>query len=176
MTQAKADIATNKAAIVTINDNIELLAKKTELEAVEKELQDNINAHIKAANAMTYKGGVDGNTNKLPTSNVKVGDTYVVTSAFNGYLPGDLLIAKGDETGIGDAAVITSNLSWDRVVTGYDSYLENKLTAESNVIQLKNYAGNVLPDGEVAFASKEGTITVTTADNTINFEMVWGSF
>ena len=124
---------------------------------------------------MTYKGGVDGVINQLPTSNVKIGDTYVVTEAFNGYLPGDLLIAKGTEGDSGDF-VITSGLAWDRVVTGYDSYLENKLTADSNVIQLKNYAGNVLPDAEVAFASANNTVTISTADNTINLDIVWGTF
>jgi predicted nucleic acid-binding Zn-ribbon protein len=173
ITTLQGDVDKAEADIKDIKDNIELLATKAEVEEVEETLQKNINDHIKAANAMTYKGGVDGVVSKLPTSGVKIGDTYVVTDAFNGYLPGDLLIAKGTE---GDDFVITSGLSWDRVITGYDSYLENKLTAENNVIQLKNYAGNVLPDAEVAFASAKDTVNITTTDNTINLEIVWGTF
>jgi predicted nucleic acid-binding Zn-ribbon protein len=175
ITTLQGDVDKAEADIKDIKDNIELLATKAEVEEVEETLQKNINDHIKAANAMTYKGGVDGVVNKLPTSNVKIGDTYVVTDAFNGYLPGDLLIAKGTE---GDDFVITSGLSWDRVITGYDSYLNPSLKAAGNNIQLVDYTGSNEIGAVKLATDASNTVTITTdADNnTINLSIQWGTF
>ena len=138
-------------------------------------LEKTISSEINAANGMTYKGGVDGVVNKLPTSGVKIGDTYVVTDTFNGYLPGDLLIAKGTE---GDDFVITSDLSWDRVITGYDSYLNPSLKAAGNNIQLVDYTGSNEIGAVKLATDASNTVTITTdADNnTINLSIQWGTF
>jgi hypothetical protein len=137
---------------------------------------DNINDHIKAANAMTYKGAVDGETKNLPTSGVKVGDTYVVTKAFGTYLPGDLLIATGTETGEGDDAVITSGLAWDHVVTGYSSHLEPSMAADNNTIQLKNYAGADLGGVTLTSGNAENLKISTVDEGEIKITLEWGSF
>ena len=160
-----------------VSKTILTLASKEEVGQIEEDLQKNINEHIKAANAMTYKGGVDGVVNVLPTSGVKIGDTYVVTEPFNGWLPGDLLIAKGAETGDGEDAVITSNLSWDRVITGYDAYLNPSLSANTNSVVLNDYAGNQI--SAVQFKPDDAnsiTITTDTTNNSINLSIEWGSF
>ena len=160
-----------------INSTIITLATKDEVEQIEEDLQKNINDHIRAANAMTYKGGIDGVVNVLPTSGVKVGDTYVVTEPFNNWLPGDLLIAKGTETGEGENAVITSNLSWDRVITGYDAYLNPSLSADTNSVVLNDYAGNQISAVQFNTDSANSvTITTNTQNNTINLSIEWGSF
>ena len=160
-----------------INDTIATLATKEALEQAKTDLSADINAHIKAANAMRYMGGVDGETKVLPTTGVKVGDTYVVTKAFGSYLPGDLLVAKGTETGEGDAAVITSGLTWEHVSTGYDAFLENKLEVENNTINLLNYADSVISG--VAFttdAAKSVSISTNATGDAINLSIEWGSF
>lgn len=163
--------------IKDINDAIATLATKDELNQAKTDLSADINEHIKAANAMRYMGGVDGDTKVLPTSGVKVGDTYVVTEAFGDYLPGDLLIAKGTETGTGDDAVITSGLTWEHVSTGYDAFLENKLEADNNTINLLNYADSVIAG--VAFttdAANTVSISTNSAGDAINLSIEWGSF
>ena len=160
-----------------INDTIATLATKEALNQAKTDLSADINAHIKAANAMRYMGGVDGETKVLPTTGVKVGDTYVVTKAFGSYLPGDLLVAKGTETGEGDAAVITSGLAWEHVSTGYDAFLENKLEVKNNTINLLNYADNAISG--VVFttdAAKSVSISTNAAGDSINLSIEWGSF
>ena len=176
MTTAESNIKTLQGNIVDINTTIETLATKKEVEDVEDALMDNINDHIKAANAMTYKGAVNGDTATLPTTGVKVGDTYVVTKAFSTYLPGDLLIATGTETGEGDDAVITSGLKWDHVVTGYSSHLEPSMAAENNTIQLKNYAGADLGGVALTSGNAENLKISTVDEGEIKITLEWGSF
>lgn len=71
--------------------------------------------------AMVYKGVVDGVTNKLPTSNITAGWTYVVSTAGNyagqACEPGDMIIAKETkESGI-------TNSDWN-VING-ENQVEN---------------------------------------------------
>ena len=177
MTTAEGDIN-------ALEDNISKnYATKGELTNVNTNLTNKINDEIKAANAMTYKNGISA-WSELPTvsstQKPKIGDTYVVTKAFtnNGvtYQPGDLLVASGTETGTGSSAVITSNLTWSRVETGYSTELEPSLTAADNVISLNSYTD--APLGNVRLLSECQNLTLTTdaANNTIKFNLVWGSF
>lgn len=176
MGTAENDIKVINDDIKEINDNISELASKNEVDLIEQTLQKNIADHIKAANAMTYKGGVN-KTTPLPTEGVKVGDTYVVTEIFDGYLPGDLLIAKGDETGEGESAVITSNLSWDRVITGYDASLLPSLKANENSIVLNDYADNYISSVQLTSDTANSVSITTNEDNNIiNLSIEWGSF
>jgi hypothetical protein len=177
MTTAEGDI---DALEENITNNY---ATKTELSNVNTTLTNKINDEIKAANAMTYKVGIDAWAD-LPTvssdKKPKVGDTYVVTKAFthNGvtYQPGDLLVASGTETGTGSAAVITSNLTWSRVETGYSTELEPSLTAANNTISLKSYTDAPLGNILLKSATKNLTLTTDAANNTITFDLVWDTF
>jgi hypothetical protein len=160
--------------ISNIKANAETLATKVELNQAKSDLTADINAHIQAANAMRYIGSVNGKDKVLPSLGVKVGDTYVVSEAFGSYLPGDLLIAKGDETGVGEDAVITANLAWEHVSTGYDAKLENSLKAEGNTISLLNYAD--APLAGVSFVSETVSIAANSANDALEMNIVWGSF
>ena len=133
---------------------------------------------------MTYQGGVKA-YNELPTLNVQVGDTYIATEAFTYTVDdntvqvyaGDLLIAKGDETGEGNDAVITANLAWEHVSTGYDESLQDSLKAENNAIHLLDYADNAISG--VAFTTdtaKSVSISTNAEGSAINLSIEWGSF
>lgn len=138
--------------------------------------QGNIEFYTKAevdqkiydVNAMTYKGTVgtgDGNV-QLPTSGVKVGDTYMVATkgSYGTYNcgVGDLLIA----TGIEENGVITSGLKWTYVPAANDTDTKYSMSVSNNTITLSN---NV--DGKkdtVAFDA--GTdLEVSTSDNTVTY-------
>lgn len=79
---------------------------------------------IAGLNAMTYKGTVGGTgatVNSLPTTNVELGDTYMVGEADagkQGSRPGDLLIATGEEDNNGHITAAT--LAWALVPAGND--------------------------------------------------------
>ena len=162
------------AKLDEIDETIATLATKKELADTKDELLDEINEQIDAANAMTYKGAVTA-SNQLPTSNVKVGDTYVVSTAFGDYNAGDLLVAKGTE---GEDGIIASGLTWDHVSTGYATTFDQTLEVEggnnSAVITLNAYTG--VPGTSVGIVSANEGLTVKTEDNVITLNMVWGSF
>ena len=75
---------------------------------------------MQGVNAMTYKGTVD-KENGLPSTNVKIGDTYKVAEAgtYNGQECeiGDLLIATGAEVN----GVISGTITWTYVPSGDDT-------------------------------------------------------
>lgn len=157
-----------------LDETIATLATKEELADAKDELLDEINEQIDAANAMTYKGAVSA-ANQLPQSNVKVGDTYVVSTAFGDYNAGDLLVAKGTE---GEDGVIASGLAWDHVSTGYATAFDQTLEVEDGdnaaVINLNTYTG--VKGTSVGIVSANEGLTVEAKDNVITLNMVWGSF
>ena len=113
---------------VSNQGNIEFYTK----EQIDKKIYD--------VNAMTYKGTVgtgDGNV-QLPTSGVKVGDTYMVATAgtYGTYAcgVGDLLIATGTE----ENGVITSGLKWTYVPSANDTDTKYTMSVASNTITLSN--------------------------------------
>ena len=85
---------------------------------------DEIDSKIRGLNAMTYKGtvGTNGTVSALPTSQVQLGDTYMVKTAGvgpeSGSKPGDLYIAVGTEDSSG--YITSSTLSWEHVAAGAD--------------------------------------------------------
>lgn len=119
---------------------------------------------LKGLDGMTYKGTVGNsssgatNTNGLPTTNVKNGDTYIIisnnlTSADftgatfetatkveldKGTRIGDMFIAKGTETN----GVIGNDLTWTYIPSGNDSAAEYTYSAvldtTNNSIAIKN--------------------------------------
>ena len=163
-------VGTNETNIANLQTAVAQRATKAEVEALETALKAEIDADIMAANAMTYKGGVDGSNKKLPTSNVSVGDTYVVTAAFGNYQPGDFLIAQGDETN----GVITGTITWDHVATGYSDMHDPKLEVANNAIMLKDFGGEAL--GTVVIKAASENVVVATSGNEISIDLQWGSF
>lgn len=102
--------------------------------------KDEIDGKIEAVNAMTYKGtvGENGTVTVLPSTGVKIGDTYKVVKVGNygGHScdVGDLLIALGTEVD----GVITSGLTWTYVPSGDDVDSQYELNVANNTISLKN--------------------------------------
>lgn len=156
-------------------------------------LEDTLLEKIKAANEMTYQGGVKA-YNELPTSNVQIGDTYIATEAFTYTVDdntvqvyaGDLLIASGTED---DDLFIKENLTWTVVNTGYIDEHEAQLgvtpTAENvdAAINLTSHVAGagVFGDlGKVTFTSDNLAITSTYDESkrvgNININAVWGTF
>lgn len=172
---AEGTIAGHTEALSQIKDTLTTLATKEELSDLSDELKAEIDSDIMAANAMTYKGGVDGNTKVLPTADVTIGDTYVVTKEFvlgdKTVQPGDLLIAQGTEV---NGAIDPDTLVWDHVATGYSSVHNPKLEVNDNAIVLTDFANN--PLGEVTLNSNSENIVITTDGSTINFNFKWGTF
>lgn len=137
--------------------------------------KEEIDEKVEAVNAMTYKGtvGTGGTVTSLPSSGVKIGDTYkVVTAGTHGGHScdvGDLLIALGTETD----GVITSGLTWTYVPSGDDVDSQYEMTVASNVITLKNTvtkdnAGTAtIAAGNDMVVSTSGT-TITVAHETFN--------
>lgn len=139
-----------------------------------------IDTKINGLNGMTYKGTV-GSSTALPTSNVRVGDTYLVdaddkiaVAAENSYDgtaitagKGDLLIATGDETD----GVITSGIKWSYVPAGDDAEHDTTYTwlgteaSNKKVLQTvgSGEAGSwQLTAGTAMTVSSEGTDDMVT--------------
>lgn len=136
-------------------------------------LENKIAADIKAANAMDYKGTVSSKAELDGKTDVKVGDTYVVASAFGGYTEGDLLVANGDEVN----GVITANLEWQHVPTGYRQAHNPLLIGANNAIELKALQGAGDSLGKITFAAEaDSAVTVAVAGNAVTVGMEWGSF
>lgn len=171
---AQADADANAGSIATLQEQVGVIngegegsIKKAVADAKEA-LSAEIDADIRAANAMEFVKGVSS-ADQLP-STAKNGATYVVESAFGGYLPGDMLIAQGTEDP--DTGLIT-NPTWAHVQTGYDASLDQKLTGADNQIKLSTGAGT---DGTAVSFAATGSASVEVANNTVTIGMVWEDF
>lgn len=178
----------DKTAVATIESNLATLtanaATKTELNGVKTNLEEQLAEEIKAANALHYIGGISSKKN-LPTTQVKIGDTYVVetTASSENIAAGDLFIAVGTEGD--DGYITTETLQWKQVRSGYDSSLNPVLTHNSytvegvtvgHTVQLSTYAGNSL--GKIIFTTDCDSIKFVPEANSNNVKvnMVWGTF
>lgn len=168
--EIEGNVSGNAADIKELQDDIKTKATKTELNNLDTALQAKIDSEIKAVNAMTYKGGIATQAALNALTGVKIGDTYVVSSAFGGYQPGDLLVASGTETN-----GVLSSITWNHVETGYNADHQPSLTVSGNVISLTSaVTGDNL--GEITIASATENLTVSTSGTTISINMEWGSF
>lgn len=165
----------NYATITYVDDEIEELDTK---------LTGTINSHINAANAMTFKG-VLASTTDLPTSDVHIGDTYVMsgTGSYGGsdttveYSAGDFFIASGTETN----GVITGTIDWQHVKSGYDAAFNPTMSTVVNdnsaTVVMKSFSGE--PLGAVT-VSGGGNVKLTSsgeaANKTISISLEWGTF
>ena len=120
---------------------------------------------MKALNAMTYKGtlGTDGTITALPTTNVSIGDSYLVSTrqTINDttVYPGSLVIARGTE----DAATgyITGDITWDVVQSTQDSDTTYKFENVEGGIQLRSSTNQV--KGSIKVAGDGTYITASSA-------------
>lgn len=169
---AQADADANAGEIATLKGKVAAIegdyVTESELATVKSDLQAEIDADIRAANAMEYVATISSES-ELPAT-AKNGATYVVGSAFGNYAAGDMLIAQGTEDP--DTGLIT-NPTWAHVKSGYDASLDQKLTGADNKIKLSTGTG--LAGTEVAFAAT-GSASVAVADNTVTIGMVWEDF
>ena len=140
--------------------------------ALEAKLSAEIDADIRAANAMEYAGTIES-ASGIPTSGVKNGATYVIGTSFGSYAAGDMLIAQGTENP--DTGLI-ANPTWAHVKSGYDASLDQQLTGANNKIMLSNGVRNDEDAaGAITFAAT-GSASVAVADNTVTIGMVWEDF
>lgn len=133
--------------------------------------KDEIDGKIEAVNAMTYKGtvGANGTVTALPTSDVKIGDTYKVASAgtYGDHQcdVGDLLIAIGTEE---DGVITSTTLEWTYIPSGDDTDSQYSLSAANNTITLTNTTSNKSAGTAViAAGASNDDIEVSTASGTI---------
>ena len=160
-----------------------------------------VTTEIQTADALVYVGTISV-ASGLPTTEVKVGHTYKVTtdilkSEFTNVNfdastsedamihTGDLLIATGTETD----GIITSNLAWDHIPSGYHADYVPELAADfevrngvtSAIVNLTSAhaADNVTGDlGKFTVAQADGSaITIAKGvNNEITIGMTWGTF
>lgn len=169
--QTAINAKASQTALDDLTTTVNSKASTDALDTAKSDLTNLINTKINAANAMTYIGTV-ATEGALPTSGVSVGDTYVATADMTvggvSVYAGDLLIAKGTE----ENDIITSDLAWDVVATGYNATKDPKLTVANNTITLKNAADGSL--GAVTFAGNG--LSVSTSGTTVTYAIEWGSF
>ena len=167
------EIATLKGQVATLNGNAQTAGSVDYKVAQAKSaLESKIEEEINAANAMDYQKGIGAQSELNAITQAKAGDTYVVTSQFGTYYPGDLLIATGTE---GSDGFISGDISWTHVKTGYDASLEQTLSGADNKIKLSSITG--ANNGEVAFEAAANTsASVSVAGNKVVVGMVWGEF
>lgn len=169
---AKTAAEENAEAIATLNgaDTVEG-SVDFKVKAAKEALTTEINSKINAANAMVYRGEVSNAMELAALSELSVGDTYVVSSSFGAYNAGDLLVANGKETN----NVITEDLTWDHVTTGYDADLEQTIETVDGKIQLTSGVGSK-NNGQISFVSDGSAATVSVASNTVTIGMAWEDF
>lgn len=181
VTNLTTRVETNEGKIATlisdaneIKNTLSTKADQATVEQLSKDLKAEIDADILAANAMTYKGGVASDV-ELTAKSPAIGDTYVVTSAFGDYQPGDLLIAVSTDESEVDGVIPADKLEWDHVATGYSDVHDPKLVVENNQIILRDFADNDL--GVAVISSASNNITVNTVnDNVITLGLQWDTF
>ena len=183
----------NETAIAGLNTN---KADKTYVDGIKSDLQDQIAAEINAANSLSYQGGIASDTlpaageNNAQGEKLKIGDTYIVTGAFEvsnvqgatgkvmAY-PGDLLIATGTET----AGAISGNLKWVHVKSGYvaehEAHLtvaevtDNKVVAASLSSHVNPLSGDL---GKLTLKAVNENMTIDVVNGVVEINNVWLGF
>lgn len=124
-----------------------------------------IDDKMKALNAMTYKGtlGTDGTISALPTDNVSIGDSYLVSTRQTinkvTVYPGSLIIARGTE----DTATgyIKGDITWDIVQSTQDSDTTYKFENIDGGIQVRSSTNTLV--GSIKVAGDGTYITASSA-------------
>ena len=110
---------------------------------------------------MVYHGTVDKATD-LPSSGVKIGDTYLVSANFGDYKKGDLLIANGTES---DDGLISGEVSWDKISIDTDTDTQYSFSVDSNKISVTPNPGSTTDIAEIAGDNVK--LEATTSGNKI---------
>jgi hypothetical protein len=179
---ANAQSINTLSATVTKLDGADTVegSVKQQIAAAKKALQDEIDADIRAANAMEFEKGVSASS-ELPTS-AKEGATCVAKASFTlaggeQVRPGDLLIATAKDGAVEDAdtgKLPAAGLEWAHIKTGYDASLEQSVTTVDGKIQLTSAVG--ANNGQVEFVSDGSAATVAVANNIVTIGMAWEDF
>ena len=144
-----------------------------DLDDAKAELSAEIDADIRSANAMTFEGIINSQSDFENITEAQIGDTYVIGTAFGNYQAGDFLIAKGEENAVTGNII---NIEWNHVKSGYDASLDQQLTGANNQIMLSNGPRNDADAaGAITFAAT-GSASVAVANNTVTIGMVWEDF
>lgn len=160
-----------------------------------------IDAKMKALNAMTYKGLVksDGNTssatslkwsqvvNNTGTPKISIGDVYLflddITFTQTGstkaekYSAGTLAIAKSSVSGEDGNGYLVGTIDWDYVESTNDTDTTYALGLNNKIVQLKEFKGddtNVA--GTIEFADGDNitaAVTNTAKDGSVNAKVVF---
>lgn len=128
-----------------------------------------VDEKLNAVNAMTYKGTVGGTSSTvttLPSSGVKVGDTYKVATkgSYGGHScdVGDLLIATGTETN----GVISTGLTWTYVPSGDDTDTQHNISVVDGDDLADIVLGNNTGTATTKVTVKGGTAINIDGDDT----------
>lgn len=131
---------------------------------------------------MRYKGTVN-TTTKLPTSNISVGDTYMVSEigmygeAEQLAVVGDLFIAVGAENP--ETGYIDGIVTWTHIPSGNETYTDNdtqyKLEVTADGISLMN-KDDEEDISSIQFVSDTLDIEPVPAQNHVNINLLWGTF
>lgn len=183
-TAAATQAETNRQNIASLTATVNKLDGDVQTDgSVKKQIKDatdtlktvlsaEIDADIRAANAMEYVGTIES-ASDIPASGVKNGATYVIGTSFGSYAAGDMLIAQGDENP--DTGLI-ANPTWTHVKSGYDASLDQQLTGANNKIMLSNGVRNDEDAaGAITFAAT-GSASVEVKNNTVTIGMIWEDF
>ena len=120
-----------------------------------------LDGKVKDINAMVYRGTVDKAAD-LPSSGVKIGDTYLVSADFGDYKKGDLLIANGAE---GSDGLISGEVSWDKISIDTDTDTKYSFSVDSNKISVTSIPGSKTDIVEIAGDNVK--LEATTSGNKI---------
>lgn len=160
-----------------------------------------IDAKMKALNAMTYKGLVksDGNTssatslkwsqvvNNTGTPKVSIGDVYLflddITFTQTGstkeekYSAGTLAIAKSSVSGENSDGYLVGTIDWDYVESTNDTDTTYALGLDNKIVQLKEFKGlDTNITGTIEFADGDNitaAVTNTAKDGSVNAKVVF---
>lgn len=128
-----------------------------EVDSAITELEELINANVRAAQAMQYKGVLSTRSYELPTTGVSIGDTYIVDKSsgqtsvsFDGpngaqtelVEVGDMFIAYGTEGT--DGFITSETLLWHYIPAGNDSIAEYRVALSASEFSLSSYMNDDL--------------------------------
>lgn len=131
---------------------------------------DRVDKLIRELDSMTYKGTVgtgDSTVSILPTTKVKIGDTYKVategTYAGTSASVGDLFIAIGKDgakEGL-DGYLATTDVAWTYINSGLDTDTQYKFDATTDKITIIDTVNNNHQDIDLKKAATDTPLTIT---------------
>ena len=204
-TKEIADSALQKAN--TNAGNITTLTQKvsTDIAAAKTEALNKIDAEIKAANALTYKGDISSIDDaekilyNLDETKIEVqksiGDLYVVTQnksltfykfgdtavSSHSVRAGDFLVATSNN-GLEkeDGTIDNANVRWVHIECGYTTQTENKLVvtslAKGAKIDLQTFTSDSRGLVNIVSSSNNIKLVYTSADKNLTASLEWDEF